>query len=89
MQTDENHYCSKNDATLGATSFTLSTQGSYKLGGESVVYTSKSDGSVFFHFSAGERPLGFSSQTSMDSEEASLMMKEREIYSRRKLVYCK
>ena len=43
---------------------------SYKLGGDSAVYTSTSDGSGLCHYSAGERPLGFSSQTSMDSEEA-------------------
>jgi len=67
---DERQFCSKNATTHGATNFTLSTWGSYKLGGDSVVYTSKSDGSAFCHCLAGERPLGFSSQTSMDSEEA-------------------
>ena len=69
-KSDEHQYCSKTVATPRATSFTLSTRGSYKLGGDSVVYTSKSDGSAFCHCSDGERPLGFSSQTSMDSEEA-------------------
>ena len=43
-EVDENQYCSKNVATLGATNFTLSTRGSYKLGGESTICTSKSDG---------------------------------------------
>lgn len=55
----EHQYCSKNVATLGATNFTLSTQGSYKLGGDIVVYTSKSDGSALYHCSVGDRPLGF------------------------------
>ncbi len=86
---DEHQYCSKNVATPGATNFTLSTRGSYKLGGDSVVYTSKSDGSTFCHSPASERPLGFSTQTSMDSKEDWLLMKEREIYSTRNLVYCK
>jgi len=38
-KSDEHQYCSKNAATLGATNFILSTQGSYKLGDDSVVYT--------------------------------------------------
>lgn len=67
---DEHQYCSKNVATPGATNFTLSIRGLYKLGGDSAVYTSKSNGSAFFHCSAGERPLGFSIQTSMDLEES-------------------
>lgn len=46
---DEHEYCSKNAATPGATNFTLSTQGSYKLGGDSIVYTSKCDGSALCH----------------------------------------
>jgi len=46
---DEHHYCSKNVATPGATNFTLSIRGSYKLGGDNVVYTSKCDGSTLFH----------------------------------------
>jgi len=67
---DEHQYCSKNVATPGATSITLSSRGSYKLGGDNVVYTSKSDGSSVCHCSTCERPLGFLSQNSMDSEEA-------------------
>ena len=59
QKSDEHQYCSKNAATPGTASFTLSTQGSYKLGGDSVVYTSKSDGSAFFHCLVGERSLGF------------------------------
>ena len=74
--------------TPWATDFTLSTRGSYKLGGDNVVYTSKSDGSSVCHCSTCERPLGFLSQNSMDSEEAWLLMREIENYSRRKLVYC-
>ena len=70
MPNDEHQYCSKNVATPGATNFILSTRGLYKIGGDSVVYTSKSDGFSCCHCSASERPLGFSSQTSMDSEEA-------------------
>jgi len=35
---DEQQYCSRNVATLGATNFTSSTSGYYKLGGDSVVY---------------------------------------------------
>jgi len=65
-KSDEQQYFSNNVATPGATSFTLSTWGSYKLGGDSVVYTSKSDGFAFCHCSASKRPLWFSSQTSMD-----------------------
>jgi len=44
-KSDEHQYCGKNAATLVATSFTLSSRSSYKLGGDNVVYTSKSDGS--------------------------------------------
>jgi len=58
-KSDEHQYCSKNATTPGATNFTLSTWVSYKHGGDSDVYTSKSDGSTFCHCSAGERPLGF------------------------------
>ena len=46
---DEPRYCNKNDATPGATMFILSTRGSYKLGGDSVVYTSRCDGSTLCH----------------------------------------
>ena len=49
LKRDEHQYCSKNVVTPGATNFTLSTQGSYKLGGESAVYTSKCDGSALCH----------------------------------------
>jgi len=47
---DEHLYCSKNVATHGATNFNLLTQGSYKLGGVSVVYTIRCDGSTLCHF---------------------------------------
>jgi len=56
---DEHQYCSKNDVTPGATKFTLSTWGSYKLRGDNVVYTIKSGGSALCHCSARNRPLGF------------------------------
>jgi len=46
---DEHQYCSKNVATPGATNFTLSTQGLYKLGGDDAIYTSKCDGSTLCH----------------------------------------
>jgi len=85
-KSDEHQYCSKNATTLGATNFNLSTWGLYKLGGDSAVYTSKSDGSAFCHCLVGERPLGFSIQTSMDSKEAWFLMRERGIYSKRKLL---
>ncbi len=48
-KSDEQQYCSKNVATPGATNFTLSTRGSYKLGGDSVVYTSRCNGSTLYH----------------------------------------
>ena len=48
-KSDEHQCCNKNVATRGATNFTLSTQGSYKLGGDNVVYTSKYDGSTRCH----------------------------------------
>ena len=67
---DEHQYRSKNVATPEATNFTLSTRGSYTLGGDNVVYTSKSDGFAFCHGSIGQRPVGFSSYTSMELEEA-------------------
>jgi len=69
-KSDEHQYCSMNATTPGATSFTLSTRGSYKLGSDSAIYISKSDGSAFCHYSIGERLLGLSSHTSMYSEEA-------------------
>lgn len=75
-KSDEHQYSKKNVVTPGATSFTLSTRGSYKLGGSSVVYTSESDGSVFCHSSVGKRPLAFSSQSSMDSKEADCWWKK-------------
>jgi len=37
----------------------ISTWGSYKLGFDSVVCTSKSDGPAYCHYLAGERLLGF------------------------------
>jgi len=37
-KTEELLYCTKDVATPRATNFTSSTQGSYKLGGDSVVY---------------------------------------------------
>jgi len=58
-KSDEHQYFSKNAATPRATNFTLSTRGSYKIGGNNVVYTSKRDGSSFCHCSARKRPLGF------------------------------
>ena len=70
QKSDDHHYSSKNVATHRATSFSLSTWGSYKLGGDSIIYTNKSDGSTFCHCSTGERPPGFSIQTSMDLEES-------------------
>jgi len=38
LKSDENQYCNKNVATLGATNFTSSIRGYYKLGGESSIY---------------------------------------------------
>ena len=38
-KSDEHQYCNKNAATLGATNFTSSTCGSYKLAGDNDVYT--------------------------------------------------
>ena len=35
----EHQYCNKDATTHGATNFTLSTQGSYKLGGDSAICT--------------------------------------------------
>ena len=55
-KSDEHHYCNKNSTTPGATNFTLSTRGSYKLGGDSAICTSKSEGASSCHYSSGERP---------------------------------
>jgi len=49
LKSYQHHYCSKNATTPIATKFTLLTQGSYKLGGDSVVYTSNCDGLAHFH----------------------------------------
>jgi len=48
-KSDEHQYCSILAATPGATNFTLLTRGSYKLGGDSVVYTSRCDGTTLCH----------------------------------------
>ena len=40
---DEHQYCSKDVATHGATDFTSLTRGSYKRGGDIVVYTNRCD----------------------------------------------
>jgi len=45
-QTDEHQYCNENVATLGATNFTSSIRGLYKLGNDSVAYTNKCNGST-------------------------------------------
>ena len=50
-KSDEHQYCSKNAIAPMATNFTLSNQGLYKLGGDSAIYTSKSDGFSFCHCS--------------------------------------
>jgi len=49
-KSDEHQYCNNNATTPRATNFTLSTQGSYKLGGDSVVYTCSCDGSTLCHY---------------------------------------
>lgn len=49
MMSDEHQYCSKNATTPGATKFTLSTRGSYKIGGDSAVYTSRCNGCTLCH----------------------------------------
>lgn len=48
-KSDEHQYCSNNTAAPGATNFTLSTQGLYKLEGDSAVYTCNFDGSTLCH----------------------------------------
>ena len=79
-KSDEHLYCNNNAATPAATSFTLSTRGSYKLGGDSVVYTSKSDGSAFCHlFSLRERNVGFQTKLLWIQKKLGFSMKEREI----------
>ena len=51
-KSDEPQYCSKDAATPRATNFTLSTQGSYKIKGDSVICTA--DATAYsFHLSNG------------------------------------
>ena len=46
---DEKKYCNKDAATPRATDFTSSTWGSYKLGGDNVVYTNRCNWSTLYH----------------------------------------
>jgi len=49
-KSDEPQYCNKDVATPRVTNFTLSTQGSYELGGDNVIFTA--DATIYScHFS--------------------------------------